>query len=708
MKGRGAIGKIAVPLLTMKDAKRYTVTAALPYANGPLHIGHLAGAYLPADIFVRFLRLQGKDVVFICGSDEHGAPITIRAKQEGVTPQEIVDRYHEQMKHSFSKLDISFDIFHRTSAPLHHQTAQEFFLDLYQKGVFEEKKTEQFYDEEYKQFLADRYIKGECPHCHYAEAYGDQCENCGTTLNALDLINPKSVLSGKEPVKKETVHWYLPLNKDEAWLKEWIQKGIYQGKPHHDPKTWKKNVMGQVNSWLNDGLQPRAITRDLEWGVDVPSEVPGSANKKLYVWLDAPIGYISATKQLALDGKIDSWEKYWQNEDTHLIHFIGKDNIVFHTIIFPSILNAKGGYNLPVNVPGNEFMNLEGNKISTSKNWAIWAHEIAEAYPDKIDEFRYVLCANIPETKDSEFTWGDFQTRVNSELVATFGNFVNRIMVLNKKYFEGEVPPCKQDPKIKDDAHAVIAQAKEQVAKCIEQYKFREALDVLMTVARDANKFLTNYEPWKSIKTNEEEAQTVLFYCTQIVANLGLITQPFMPQAANKIFAMLKQQNVQWADIGRLDLIPSGHHLGEATLLFEKIDDEFVAAQLAKLEETKKNTSNTTKYKPVKDEIQFDDFSKIDIRIGTITAAEKVKKADRLLALTVDLGFEQRTIVSGIAEHFSPEEVVGKQVQVLVNLAPRKMRGINSQGMILFAEDLEGKLHFVSPPEGLANGSEVA
>lgn len=692
----------------MNNPKRYTVTAALPYANGPLHIGHLAGAYLPADIFVRFLRLKGKDVVFICGSDEHGAPITIRAKQEGVSPQEIVDRYHEQMKHSFSKLHISFDIFHRTSAELHHEMAQDFFRDLYEKGVFEEKKTEQYYDEEYKQFLADRYIKGECPHCHNEEAYGDQCEKCGNTLNALDLIKPKSVLSGKEPVKKETVHWYLPLNKDEEWLKQWIQEGQYKGKPHHDPKTWKKNVMGQVGSWLSDGLQARAITRDLEWGVDVPAEIPGSANKKLYVWLDAPIGYISATKQLALDGKIDSWEKYWQDEDAHLIHFIGKDNIVFHTIIFPSILNAKGNYNLPVNVPGNEFMNLEGDKISTSKNWAIWAHEIAEAYPDKIDEFRYVLCANIPETKDSEFTWSDFQTRVNSELVAAFGNFVNRIMVLNKKYFDGKVSSSKTYPAIEADALAVVAEAREQMTKCIEQYKFREALDVLMTVARDANKFLTNYEPWKRIKTEQEEVQTVLFYCTQIVANLGILTQPFMPQAAEKIFAMLNCEDLKWDDVGRLDLVSPDKELGETKLLFEKIDDDFVSAQLAKLEESKKNTSKSINYKPVKDEIQFEDFSKIDIRIGTITAAEKVEKADRLLALTVDLGFEVRTIVSGIAEHFSPEEVLGKQVQVLVNLAPRKMRGIESQGMILFAEDLEGKLHFVSPPAAMDNGSEVA
>jgi methionyl-tRNA synthetase len=691
----------------MKSAKRYTVTAALPYANGPIHIGHLAGAYLPSDIYVRYLRLKQKEVIFICGSDEHGAPITIRAKQEGISPQEIVDKYHNQMKETFAKLQISFDIFHRTSAPIHHETAQEFFLDLYNKGVFEEKETEQYYDDEFKQFLADRYIKGSCPKCANPEAYGDQCEKCGSTINPLELKNPISILSGKTPILKKTVHWYLPLDKDEAWLKEWIFNGNYKGLKHHDPSLWKKNVMGQVGGWLNDGLQARAITRDLEWGVDVPKEVPGSENKKLYVWLDAPIGYISATKQLALDGKIDNWEKYWKDEDSALIHFIGKDNIVFHTIIFPSILNAKGDYILPVNVPGNEFMNLEGDKISTSRNWAIWAHEFVTEFPNKIDEFRYVLCANIPETKDSEFTWDDFQTRVNSELVAAFGNFVNRILVLNDKYFENKVPEFSAEfSEVRAEAQAVVSNAKERMSSLIENYKFREALDVLMLVARDANKFLTAREPWKTIKVNEDESKAVLNMCTQIVANLGILTQPFMPGASSKIFKMLNMDVPVWDAIGSLDIIKSGHQLNENELLFEKVDEDFIAIQKEKLQKTK--VEKSSKYMPVKEEIQFEDFAKIDLRVGTIIEAKKVEKADRLLELLVDLGFEQRTIISGIAEHYKPEDIVGKQVQVLVNLAPRKMRGIESQGMILFAEDLEGKLHFVSPQDNLDNGSGVS
>jgi methionyl-tRNA synthetase len=697
----------------MKSIKRYTVTAALPYANGPIHVGHLAGAFLPADIYVRYLRLQGKEVIFICGSDEHGAPITIRAKQEGVSPQEIVDKYHYQMKDTFQKLQISFDIFHRTSAPLHHETAQEFFLDLYKKGTFEEKESEQFYDETFQQFLADRYVKGTCPKCANEDAYGDQCEKCGSTLNPLDLKNPLSILSGKTPILKTTKHWYLPLQNDETWLKEWIFSGIYKGKKHHDPQTWKKNVMGQVGSWLNDGLQARAITRDLEWGVDVPKEIPGSENKKLYVWLDAPIGYISATKQLALDGKIDEWQKFWQDEETALIHFIGKDNIVFHTIIFPSILNAKGSYILPINVPGNEFMNLEGAKISTSRNWAIWAHEFMQDNPQHLDAFRYVLCANIPETKDSEFTWLDFQTRVNSELVAAFGNFVNRIMVLNQKFFEGKVPTLHSEYLyLLDEATPIVADAQEKMSELLEQFKFRDALDVLMQVARDANKFLTVKEPWKSYKTNQDEAASVLHICTQIVANLGILCQPFMPQAAENIFKILNLPMPLWSSIGSLNIVASGHVLGNNILLFEKIEDEFIAAQVAKLQESK--VQQAPKHKPMKESIQFEDFAKMDIRIGTITAAQKVEKADRLLQLTVDLGFETRTIISGIAEHFSVEEVLGKQVQVLVNLAPRKMRGIESQGMILFAEDAAGKLHFVVPnhakngSHSIENGSGVA
>ncbi|MCB9227590.1 MAG: methionine--tRNA ligase [Chitinophagales bacterium] len=689
----------------MNNPQRYTITAALPYANGPLHIGHIAGAYLPADIYARYKRLQGNDVAFICGTDEHGAPITIRAKQENASPQEIVDKYHYQMKESFDKLGISFDIFHRTSAELHHKTAQEFFLDLYNKGFFEKKETEQFYDEEFNQFLADRYIKGECPKCGNKEAYGDQCEKCGSTLSPMELINPKSVLSGKKPILKKTAHWYLPLDKDEEWLKKWINEGVLDGEKHHNPEDWKKNVMGQVNSWLNDGLQPRAITRDLEWGVDVPKEVPGHENKKLYVWLDAPIGYISATKQLALEGKIEDWKPYWQDKKTNLIHFIGKDNIVFHTIIFPSILKGKGNYILPVNVPGNEFMNLEGDKISTSRNWAIWVHEIVDEFPQLIDAFRYVICANIPETKDSEFTWNDFQTRVNSELVAALGNFVNRIMVLNKKYYDGVLPNATLSAGVKNNVEEAIGNIKAEIEEKIDAFKFRDALDVLMKLARNANKFLTDYEPWKLIKTDEQTTKEVMYACTQIVANMGILMQVFMPESAKKIFDMLNINAPKWDKLGSLNIVDGGHQLNENQLLFEKIDDEFVVAQIEKLHQSKKTNK---KYAPVKDTIQFDDFSKLDIRLGTIIEAEKIKKADRLLKLTVDLGFETRTIVSGIAEHFTPEDVVGKQVQVLVNLAPRSMRGVESQGMILFAENMEGKLIFVTPTEQTDNGTAVS
>jgi len=696
----------------MLNKKRYTITAALPYANGPLHIGHIAGAYLPADIFVRYLRLRGKDVAFICGSDEHGAAITIKAKQEGISPQEIVDKYHVQMKETFGKLGVSFDIFHRTSLPLHHETAQEFFLDLYKKGVFEEIETEQYYDEKFEQFLADRYIKGTCPKCGHEDAYGDQCEKCGADLSPLELINPLSTLSGEKPTLKTTKHWYLPLNKDENWLKEWINEGTLHGKPHHDVKTWKKNVMGQVRSWLNDGLQPRAITRDLEWGVDVPSEIEGSEGKKLYVWMDAPIGYISATKQLALDGKIADWKDYWQSEDAALIHFIGKDNIVFHSIIFPAILKAKGNYNLPVNVPANEFLNLEGNKISTSRNWAVWAHEYADVFPEKIDELRYVLCANMPETKDAEFTWDDYKDRINNELVAAFGNFINRIAVLNQKFYEGKVSNDEGAfAAIENELKEVFGNSRDDIAQMIENYRFREALDTLMALARNANKFLTDKEPWKTVKTDEAQTKAVMYACTQIVGTLGILAQPFLPFTSAKIFAMLNIDTPNWDSACSLHLIPEGHTLGESSLLFNKIDDDFVNTQKEKLQETKNTkhqTPNTIHYTPVKETIQFEDFAKIDLRIGTILEAQKVPKADRLLQFTVDLGFEKRTIISGVAEFFAPEECVGKQVQVLVNLAPRKMRGIESQGMILFAEDAEGKLHFVSPTNKLGEGSGVA
>lgn len=691
----------------MKVPQRYTVTSALPYANGPLHIGHVAGAYLPADIFVRLKRLQGKEVAFICGSDEHGAAITIRAKQEGVSPQEIIDKYYSLNKKAFQDFSISFDIFHRTSAKLHHETAQNFFLDLYNKGVFEEKVSEQFYDEDFGQFLADRYVKGTCPVCSNDSAYGDQCEKCGKLLSPIELINPISTLSGKTPTLRETRHWFLPLNKEEKWLKEWVNEGKLEGEPHHNPKLWKKNVMGQVNSWLNAGLHPRSITRDLDWGVSVPEEINGAEGKKLYVWLDAPIGYISATKQLALDGKIADWKPFWQSEDTELLHFIGKDNIVFHSIIFPAILKAKGDYILPKNVPANEFMNLQGDKISTSRNWAVWLHEYLAEFPDKVDELRYVLCANMPETKDSEFTWEDYQTRINSELVGAFGNFVNRILVLTDKYFDGKVVNDSEAfAAIKEEIEELVVGKRERIEELIDSYKFRDALDVFMLLARDANKFLTTREPWKTIKTNEAEAKAVLFGCAQIVANLAVLCEPFLPSTAGKIAAMMQLEKLAWHDAGSINLVKEGHQLGESGLLFEKIDTAFIQAQKDKLEASK-IIATDKKYTPVKEEIQFEDFAKMDIRVGTIIEAVKVPKADRLLQFTVDLGFEKRTIISGVAAFFSPEDTIGKQVQVLVNLAPRKMRGVVSEGMILFAEDLDGKLHFVAPASSVDNGSGV-
>ena len=695
------------------------ITAALPYANGPLHVGHVAGAYIPSDIYVKYLRLKGKDVCYVCGTDEHGAAITLRAKQEGISPQEIVDKYHNTIKTAFEKMSFDFDIFHRTSSELHHETASEFFSDLYNKGVFIEKTTEQYYDEEYNQFLADRYIKGTCPKCNAEDAYGDQCEKCGTTLSPLELVNPLSTLSGKTPSLRSTTHWFLPLDKDQEWLEKWIYEGKLDGKQHHDPKTWKKNVVGQVKSWLQDGLRPRAITRDLDWGVDVPKEIKGSEGKKLYVWLDAPIGYISATKQLALDGKIDSWQKYWQEEDTELIHFLGKDNIVFHSIIFPSILKAKGGYILPKNVPANEFMNLEGDKISTSKNWAVWVHEYVNEFPDKIDELRYVLTANAPETKDSEFTWEDFQTRINSELVATLGNFINRIVVLTHKYFDGKLVNDETAYKtISKDLDDVFTGKngkgiQEEIEELFEKFKFREALDLVMHLARNANKFLTEKEPWKTIKTDEAMTKAVLYGSAQIVGSLGVLTQPFLPNTSKKIFKLLNIEKVSWDAIADKNLLKEGHEINQPELLFNKIDDSFVALQREKLEQAKKLREEENKIveikepNPIKAEIQFDDFTKIDIRIGTITEAKKVKKADRLYHFTVDMGFEIRSIVSGVAEHFELEDCIGKQVQVIVNLAPRVMKKIESQGMILFAEDSKGKLHFVSP-NGIDNGSEVA
>lgn len=709
--------------MSNSNHKRYTVTSALPYANGPLHIGHLAGAYIPADIFVRFLRLKGADVVYVCGSDEHGAAITIKAKQLGISPREIIDRYHAQIKASFEEFGIAFDIYHRTSEPIHHELSQEFFLNLYQKGEFIEKYSAQFFDEEYQQFLADRYITGTCPHCGHGGAYGDQCEKCGTSLNPTDLIDPISTLSGKTPVLKETKHWYLPLDRYQAWLEKWLledKKGVL-----------KSNVYGQCSSWLKSGLQPRSMTRDLDWGVDVP--LAEAAGKKLYVWLDAPIGYISATKQWAIDTGKD-WEKYWKKqadpaENSRLIHFIGKDNIVFHCIIFPAILQAHGEYILPDNIPANEFLNLEGDKLSTSRNHAVWLHEYLEEFPGKQDELRYVLTSILPETSDSEFTWKDFQARVNNELVAIFGNFVNRVLVLSDKYYDGKVMEATQSGEDEKRVFSALAEYPQKIADAIMEYKFREALGQLMNVARLGNKYLADAEPWKLIKTDPEKVQTILHTGLQIAANLAIMAQPFMPKTAEKLAGMLGLEQAVWSMAGRSDLLLPGHQLGAYSLLFEKITDEQVQYQLDKLASAKAaneaseigpttldaNDTPTTQpvdrvapgVIPVKSDISFDDFAQLDIRIGTITAAERVPKTDKLLKLTIDTGIDVRTVVSGIAEFFEPEGIVGRQVSILVNLQPRKIRGIISQGMILMAEDADGRLDFVAPVTDFSPGSVV-
>lgn len=697
------------------EHKRYTVTSALPYANGPLHIGHLAGAYIPADIFVRFLRLKGKDVVYVCGSDEHGAAITIKAKQLGITPREIIDRYHTQIKSSFAEFGISFDIYHRTSEQIHHELSQDFFMNLYGKKEFVEKYSEQYYDEEYQQFLADRYITGTCPHCGNPGAYGDQCEKCGTSLNPTDLIDPVSTLSGKSPVLKETKHWYLPLDRYQRWLEEWLlegKKGIL-----------KSNVYGQCSSWLKSGLQPRSMTRDLDWGVDVPlAEAEG---KKLYVWLDAPIGYISATKQWAADTGND-WEKYWKKqadpeEDACLIHFIGKDNIVFHCIIFPAILHAHGDYILPENIPANEFLNLEGDKLSTSRNHAVWLHEYLEEFPGKQDELRYVLTSILPETSDSEFTWKDFQARVNNELVAILGNFINRVMVLSDKYFDGKVMEASRLTGEEEKVFADLARYPDKIADAIRNYKFREALSQLMNVARLGNKYLADAEPWKRIKTDPESVQTVLNTGLQIAANIAILAQPFMPSTAAKLAEMLRLDQLDWLKAGRSDILTPGHRLGRSELLFEKITDEQVQFQLDKLakarqvSEKKEGGSSapeggkqeTTALLPAKADVSFDDFVKLDVRTGVILAAEKVAKTQKLLKLTIDTGIDQRTVVSGIAEFFDPADIVGKQVSILVNLQPRVIRGIQSQGMILMAEDSDGRLDFVAPESAFRPGSII-
>jgi methionyl-tRNA synthetase len=677
--------------------KRFTVTSALPYANGPLHIGHLAGAYIPADIFVRHMRLKRKDIVYICGSDEHGAAITIKAKKEGITPKEIIDKYHTQIKDSFEEFGISFDIYHRTSSEIHHQLSQEFFLNLYQKGEFIEKESEQYYDEEFDQFLADRYITGTCPNCNNEGAYGDQCEKCGTSLNPLELINPKSTLSGKPPVLRVTKHWYLPLDKYQPWLEEWLIEG--------KKNKWKSNVYGQCSSWLKAGLQPRSMTRDLDWGIDVPLEE--AKGKKLYVWLDAPIGYISATKQWAAD-KGKDWNQYWKKQENEadeacLIHFIGKDNIVFHCITFPSILHAHGEYILPQNVPANEFLNLEGEKLSTSRNHAVWLHEYLEEFPGKQDELRYVLTSILPETSDSEFTWKDYQARVNNELVAILGNFVNRVMILMHKYYEGRV---EGNTELNDnDLNAQIGAIYNEVEENIESYKFRQGLASIMDLARLGNRYLTENEPWKSFKTNPEATRTVLQNSLHIIAHLGTLLQAVLPGTSKKIFAMLNLGDAVFYD-QEVSFI-SGHQLQPAQLLFEKVEDEVIENQLNKLKSKAEETVAAIEVVPAKENINFDQFAAMDIRVGTILEAEKVAKTKKLLKLNIDTGIDQRTVVSGIAEYFEPENIVGKQVSILINLEPREIKGILSQGMILMAENSDGKLSFVAPNEMLVNGSVV-
>jgi methionyl-tRNA synthetase len=680
--------------------KRYTVTSALPYANGPLHIGHLAGAYLPADIFVRYLRLKKQDVVYICGSDEHGAAITIKAKKEDTTPQAIIDKYHNQIKQSFGEFGIAFDIYHRTSSAIHHDLSQEFFLNLYEKDEFIEKYSEQYFDEDYNQFLADRYITGTCPNCGYDKAYGDQCENCGTSLNQTDLINPISTLSGKTPVLRPTKHWYLPLDKYQPWLEKWID--AKEGE-------WKVNVFGQCRSWLKSGLQPRSMTRDLDWGIDVPLEE--AKGKKLYVWMDAPIGYISATKQWAIDNDKD-WKLYWKKQDneaddTCLIHFIGKDNIVFHCIIFPAILKAHGGYVLPQNVPANEFLNLEGEKLSTSRNHAVWLHEYLEEFPGKQDELRYVLTSILPETSDSEFTWKDYQARVNNELVAILGNYVNRVMILMHKFYDGKVETGGSELVLTDNLlNAQLGEYYDELEVNLEAYKFRSALQNVMDIARLGNKYLTEKEPWKTIKTNPDEAKEALHNSLFIITHLATCLQPFLPGTATKIFTMLNYKPVDFGDAVKFE---NGHQLNPSALLFEKVEDEVIEKQLQKLLD-KKQAATATKATPVipaKENISYESFATMDIRTGTILTAEKVAKTKKLLKLTIDTGIDQRTVVSGIAEYYEPGAIIGKQVSILVNLEPLEIKGILSQGMILMAEDSEGKLSFVSPVDALHNGSVV-
>ncbi len=686
--------------------QRYTITAALPYTNGPIHIGHLAGVYVPADIYARFLRMQGNDVAFVCGSDEHGVAIPMKAKKEGITPQQLIDKYHAIIKQSFLDFGVSFDNYSRTSAGIHHETASGFFKKLYEEGKFIEETNQQLYDAEADQFLADRFVTGTCPKCGNEEAYGDQCETCGSSLNATDLINPKSAITGAVPTMKETKHWFLPLDQYENWLKEWILVG--------HKRDWKVNVYGQVKSWIDDGLRPRAVTRDLDWGIPVPVE--GAEGKVLYVWFDAPIGYISSTKEWAArEGK--NWEDYWKAKDTKLVHFIGKDNIVFHCVIFPIMLKAEGSYILPENVPANEFLNLEGRKLSTSKNWAVWLHEYLEDFPGQQDVLRYALTANAPETKDNDFTWKDFQARNNNELVAVFGNFINRVVVLADKYYEGEVPAAGNYTEVDEQTLATLRAYPAVIASSIEKYRFREAQGELMNLARLGNKYLADEEPWKLIKTDEERVKTVMHVALQIASALATLSEPFMPFTSAKLKKILnmEQENSEagttWNEIESKEiLLPSGHRIGKAELLFSKIEDDQIQTQLDKLEATKAaNEAENKKITPQKETATFEDFSKMDLRVGTIIEAAKMPKADKLLVLKVDTGLDVRTIVSGIAESFKPEDIIGKKVTVLLNLAPRKLRGVESEGMILMTEDPKGKLVFLNPDiEGVDNGAVIS
>jgi methionyl-tRNA synthetase len=676
----------------MKNYKRYLITSALPYANGPIHIGHLAGVYVPSDIYTRYLRMKGKDVISICGSDEHGVPITLKARNEGVTPQEIVDRYHAINKKAFEDFGIEFDIYSRTSNKVHYETASDFFLTLYNKGEFIEKVTEQYYDEEAGTFLADRYITGTCPYCGNESAYGDQCEKCGTSLSPSDLINPHSTISGSKPVLRETLHWYLPLDKYEPWLKKWILE---------DHKEWKTNVYGQCKSWIDQGLQPRAVSRDLDWGVPVP--VKNAKGKVLYVWFDAPIGYISATKELTCE-----WEKYWKDDETKMVHFIGKDNIVFHCIIFPVMLKAEGSFILPDNVPANEFLNLENDKISTSRNWAVWLHEYLEDFPGKQDVLRYSLCASAPETKDNDFTWKEFQARNNNELVAILGNFINRTLVLTTNYYEGKVPERGKTNPEDEAVLKEIYQIKQNVEDSLESYRFREALREAMNLARLGNKYLADAEPWKIIKSDPERVKTIMNIALQITANLTIILEPFLPFSMEKLRKSINYGRLKWDDAGRTDLMTPEHQINKPELLFDKIGDEEIAKQVMKLRATKKSIEETSmNAAPPKDPVSFDDFAKLDIRTATILEAEKVPKTTKLLKLKIDTGIDIRTIVSGIAEYYEPESIIGKQISIIANLEPRKIKGIESKGMILMAEDSDGKFVMVSPVEKVSNGSVI-